>query len=100
MDEGEFAAALGVSAGQVRRYEKGADRVCAHRLQVMANLLQVHFSFFFEDAPSSSGDGSPKAAEAGAEITATSVFPSRIVRSRRAVGATLWGGRTLGVSVG
>lgn len=36
---------------QVQKYEKGANRISASRLQTIATILQVPVSFFFEDGP-------------------------------------------------
>ena len=47
----KLADALGITFQQVQKYEKGANRVGASRLQHIANILQVPVSFFFEDAP-------------------------------------------------
>jgi transcriptional regulator with XRE-family HTH domain len=38
-----------VAFQQVQKYEKGANRISASRLQQVANTLQVPVSFFFED---------------------------------------------------
>ena len=43
--------ALGVAAAHIRRFENGSERVSARRLQTIANILNVHFSFFFNDEP-------------------------------------------------
>lgn len=47
---------LGITFQQVQKYEKGTNRIGASRLQSISNVLQVPVSFFFEDAPGSSGD--------------------------------------------
>lgn len=57
MGEAELAAALGVAVGEIRKHERGEERVSAGRLEKIAEILDVHFSFFFEDAPHSSGGG-------------------------------------------
>jgi len=43
--------ALGLSFQQVQKYEKGANRISASRLQYLTQILQVPVSFFFEGAP-------------------------------------------------
>ncbi|MBP2236792.1 transcriptional regulator with XRE-family HTH domain [Sinorhizobium kostiense] len=58
MSEGDLAAALGVAAGEIRKHERGEERVSAERLEKIAEILDVHFSFFFEDVPNSGGAGS------------------------------------------
>ncbi|POH32440.1 transcriptional regulator [Sinorhizobium americanum] len=92
MDEKNFGAALGVSVAQVRSYEQGTGRVCATQLLTMADVLQVHFSFFFEDALG--------ATDGGKDVSTSMVFRSRIVRRWRIIRPGLWGGRTLVLSVG
>ena len=42
---------LGVSFQQIQKYEKGANRIGASRLQQIAGMLSTPVSFFFEDAP-------------------------------------------------
>jgi transcriptional regulator with XRE-family HTH domain len=98
MGEETLAAALGVTAAQVRRYEQGMRRVCAVHLLTAAEALQVHFSWFFEEA-SSAGGGLPKTV-AELDRSKSTVFPSETPRRRRGVLPTLWGGRTLGLSAG
>ena len=44
--------ALGITFQQIQKYEKGANRIGASRLQQIANVLTVPVAFFFEDAPS------------------------------------------------
>jgi transcriptional regulator with XRE-family HTH domain len=51
----KLADALGVTFQQVQKYEKGANRMGASRLQVIARVLQVPVSFFFEGAPDVEG---------------------------------------------
>ena len=43
---------LGLTFQQVQKYEKGANRISASRLQEVARILQVPVSFFFEGVPS------------------------------------------------
>jgi transcriptional regulator with XRE-family HTH domain len=47
----QLGDALGLTFQQVQKYEKGANRVGASRLQHIASILQVPISFFFEEAP-------------------------------------------------
>ncbi len=42
----ELGNKLGVSFQQIQKYEKGSNRVGAGRLQEIANILDVHISFF------------------------------------------------------
>ncbi|WP_051440975.1 transcriptional regulator with XRE-family HTH domain [Ensifer sp. WSM1721] len=84
MSGGELAEALGVAIEEIRRHEKGADRVCATRLQAIAEILQVHFSFFFQDTPSARGGGSRAVSEIGVTMNGASVFLSEGKARRRA----------------
>ena len=43
--------ALGLTFQQVQKYEKGANRIGASRMQQIAQVLQVPVEFFFEGAP-------------------------------------------------
>ena len=46
-----LADALGLTFQQVQKYEKGANRIGAGRLQHISQILQVPVEFFFEGAP-------------------------------------------------
>lgn len=50
-----LADGLGVSFQQVQKYERGANRISASRLQAIGQILDVPVSYFFEAAES---DGS------------------------------------------
>jgi transcriptional regulator with XRE-family HTH domain len=65
MSQTEIAAALGLTFQQVQKYEKGASRIGASRLQRLCQVLQVPVAFFFEGAPRALG--LPEPTEAGAE---------------------------------
>ena len=54
MSQEKLGAALGLTFQQVQKYEKGATRIGASRLQRMSDILQVPVEFFFEGAPNSS----------------------------------------------
>lgn len=54
MSQEKLAGGLGLTFQQVQKYEKGANRVGASRLQAISAILQVPVSFFFEDSPLSS----------------------------------------------
>ncbi len=45
----ELGKKLGVSFQQIQKYENGSNRVGAGRLQEIANILDVHISFFYTD---------------------------------------------------
>src|SRR5262245_39987592 len=51
MSQEKLGAALDLSFQQVQKYERGANRIGASRLQQMSHILQVPVSFFFEGAP-------------------------------------------------
>lgn len=55
MSQEKLGDALGITFQQIQKYEKGANRVGASRLQAIANVLNVPVSFFFDDAPNESG---------------------------------------------
>jgi transcriptional regulator with XRE-family HTH domain len=54
LSQEKLGDALGLTFQQVQKYEKGANRIGASRLQQIANILHVPVSFFFEGAPSQS----------------------------------------------
>jgi transcriptional regulator with XRE-family HTH domain len=56
MSQEKLGEALGITFQQIQKYEKGANRVGASRLQAIATTLNVPVSFFFEDAPGESGE--------------------------------------------
>ena len=51
----ELADALDLSFQQVQKYEKGANRIGASRLEHISRFLQVPVAFFFEGASDASG---------------------------------------------
>jgi transcriptional regulator with XRE-family HTH domain len=55
MSQEKLGDALGLTFQQVQKYEKGANRIGASRLQQIAHILQVPVAFFFEGAPSVAG---------------------------------------------
>ena len=55
LSQTELADALGITFQQVQKYEKGANRISASRLQHISNVLQVPIPFFFEGLPHHSG---------------------------------------------
>lgn len=64
MSQEKLGDALGLTFQQVQKYEKGANRIGASRLQQIASILQVPVSFFFEGAPSAPGSHQDGMAEA------------------------------------
>jgi transcriptional regulator with XRE-family HTH domain len=55
MSQEKLGDALGLTFQQVQKYEKGANRIGASRLQQIAHILQVPVSFFFDGAPNVPG---------------------------------------------
>ena len=55
MSQEKLGDALDLTFQQVQKYEKGANRIGASRLQQISNILQVPVSFFFEGAPQAPG---------------------------------------------
>src|SRR5919197_1197749 len=53
MSQEKLGDALDLTFQQVQKYEKGANRIGASRLQQISHVLQVPVSFFFEGAPTS-----------------------------------------------
>ena len=52
--------ALGLTVQQIQKYEAGANRIGASRLQQICNVLEIPVSSLFEDGPASSpGTGMP-----------------------------------------
>ncbi|TMK22635.1 MAG: helix-turn-helix transcriptional regulator [Alphaproteobacteria bacterium] len=54
MSQEKLGAALGLTFQQVQKYEKGATRISASRLQQISHILQTPVEFFFEGAPNAS----------------------------------------------
>ncbi len=51
LSQEKLGESLGVTFQQVQKYEKGANRIGASRLQQISAILKTPISFFFEDAP-------------------------------------------------
>lgn len=51
MSQEKLGESLGITFQQIQKYEKGANRVGASRLQAIGTVLSVPVAFFFEDAP-------------------------------------------------
>src|ERR1700744_500326 len=64
MSQEKLGDALGLTFQQVQKYEKGANRIGASRLQQISQILQVPVSFFFDGAPSAPGMQTDGMAEA------------------------------------
>jgi len=59
MSQEKLGDAVKLTFQQIQKYEKGANRIGASRLQQFAGILQVPVSFFFEGAPPSPGQNPP-----------------------------------------
>ena len=64
MSQEKLGDALGLTFQQVQKYEKGANRIGASRLQQISHILQVPVAFFFEGAPNPPGQSSSGMGEA------------------------------------
>jgi transcriptional regulator with XRE-family HTH domain len=51
MSQEKLGAALGLTSQQVHKYERGANRIGASRLQQISDILQAPGKFFFKGAP-------------------------------------------------
>ena len=56
MSQGTLGDGLGITFQQVQKYENGANRIGAGRLQHISPILQVPVPFFFEGAPHTLGE--------------------------------------------
>src|SRR5215510_641788 len=54
MSQEKLGDALDLTFQQVQKYERGANRIGASRLQQISHILQVRVAFFFEGAPNAS----------------------------------------------
>jgi transcriptional regulator with XRE-family HTH domain len=52
LSQTELGNLLGVTFQQIQKYEKGANRVAAGRLQRVAEALEVPITFFYSGSPS------------------------------------------------
>ncbi|MCO4052936.1 MAG: helix-turn-helix transcriptional regulator [Bosea sp.] len=52
MSQERLGEALGITFQQIQKYEKGANRIGASRLQQIAKILGVPVEFFFDGSPS------------------------------------------------
>jgi transcriptional regulator with XRE-family HTH domain len=64
MSQEKLGEHLGITFQQIQKYEKGANRIGASRLQEIARVLNTPVSFFFEDAPNSAVGGKQGFSEA------------------------------------
>lgn len=64
MSQEKLGDSLDLTFQQVQKYEKGANRIGASRLQQISHILQVPVSFFFEGAPHTPGQPAAGLSEA------------------------------------
>lgn len=51
MSQEKLGEHLGITFQQIQKYEKGANRIGASRLQQISSVLNTPVAFFFDDAP-------------------------------------------------
>lgn len=56
MSQEKLGKSLNLTFQQVQKYEKGANRIGASRLQQISQILHVPVAFFFEGAPNIAAD--------------------------------------------
>ena len=62
LSQTQLGDALSVTFQQVQKYEKGANRISASRLQQICHILQVPILFFFEGLPDATSGALPSPA--------------------------------------
>lgn len=67
MSQEKLGEALGLTFQQIQKYEKGANRISASRLQQISEALKTPLAFFFKGAPASDAAAQGGLAEASAE---------------------------------
>ncbi|MGL4243730.1 MAG: helix-turn-helix domain-containing protein [Beijerinckiaceae bacterium] len=65
MSQDKLGKSLGITFQQIQKYENGANRIGASRLQQAAKVLGVPVSYFFEGAPLANGETQGFAEPAG-----------------------------------
>ncbi|MDQ0346957.1 helix-turn-helix domain-containing protein [Ancylobacter vacuolatus] len=56
MSQEKLGESLGITFQQIQKYEKGTNRIGASRLQNISQVLSVPVAFFFDGAPTMTGD--------------------------------------------
>ncbi len=74
MSQEKLGEALGLTFQQVQKYEKGANRIGASRLQQISRTLDVPPAFFFEGAPSFEAAASDERAHVGVAEDSNSTY--------------------------
>jgi transcriptional regulator with XRE-family HTH domain len=88
LSQDELGREVGVTFQQIQKYERGANRVSAGRLQRIADALQVAVTFFYRDTaerpkgePRETGFGYLKSKKALRLMRAFSAIPSSAARN-------------------
>lgn len=76
MSQSKLGDALELTFQQIQKYEKGANRIGASRLQQISNVLQVTPAFFFE------GQADHRVASLGGVATASSSVVSEVLATK------------------
>ena len=63
MTQEKLGDKLGITFQQVQKYEKGANRIGASRLQQISTILDVPVSFYFDDVQNATAEGGTGFAE-------------------------------------
>jgi transcriptional regulator with XRE-family HTH domain len=72
MSQGLLGEQVGVTFQQIQKYEKGANRIVAGRVQQIGKVLKVPASFFFDGAPGGwEGEASSQTSPALLELLGT-----------------------------
>ena len=75
MSQEKLGEALGLTFQQIQKYEKGANRISASRLQQISGALNIPLAYFFKGAPVSDGPAAQGGlAESGSEESYFSDF--------------------------
>jgi len=67
MSQEKLGEALGLTFQQIQKYEKGANRISASRLQQISEALNIPLAYFFKGAPVSDALAQGGLSESGAE---------------------------------
>jgi len=59
MTQNALGDALGLTFQQIQKYEKGANRIAASRLQQLSEVLDVPVSYFFEQPAGVTANNKP-----------------------------------------
>ena len=85
LNQTKLAGAVGVTYGQIQKYEKGTNRISASRLFNLSRVLDVPISFFFEDLSPAAAGGGERRARGLSETTAAALEPDLLFK-RETVG--------------